>query len=332
MSEAEPAAERPKPRRARWLWWSVVLLVGAVMLAEGGARFVLGLGDPPLLMAHPTIEYLAQPNQDCNRFGNRVAYNQFSMRSDDPWDPRTNPDQLRVLVVGDSIVNGGNPTDQSELATTLLQARLRAEGRPDAIVGNVSAGSWGVPNELAYLKEYGLMGADVVVLVLNRGDVDDVPTFAPLHPTMQPTTTPASAVVEGWQRYVWPKLFGRGGAKPPASAPPQQAADTTPKAEPALKELVALVRDAGARLVVVQHTARAELEGDPHPGTLRLSATVRALGVPQIGDRDALLEAAAAGKVVYRDHIHPNAEGQRALANVLADAVRLALEPPPESE
>lgn len=55
-----------------------ISLVGGEVVA----RFVLGLGDPPLSVAHPTIEYLLKPNQVVHRFGNRYLVNQYGMQSE----------------------------------------------------------------------------------------------------------------------------------------------------------------------------------------------------------------------------------------------------------
>ena len=74
------------PSRRRWRRRLVLLgavLVGLFLAAESFCRFYLGLGDPPLSMADPRIEYLFKPNQNCRRFGNTIRYNAWSMRSDD---------------------------------------------------------------------------------------------------------------------------------------------------------------------------------------------------------------------------------------------------------
>jgi hypothetical protein len=86
---------------------------------EGLARFQLGLGDPPLTIIDETIEYRFAPGH-YRRFGNTVSYNAYSMRSDALPDAATH----RVLVAGDSVVNGGAQTDQTETITGQLSARL----------------------------------------------------------------------------------------------------------------------------------------------------------------------------------------------------------------
>ena len=139
---------KPTPPRRGWrrpLRWPVRLLVALLVLliaAELFARFYLGLGDPPLSMADPEIEYLFKPDQTCYPFHKRVHYNAWSMRSEDFPRHKSQPDELRVMVFGDSVVNGGSLTDHADLATTILQRRLSEDlGRP-VVVGNISAGSW----------------------------------------------------------------------------------------------------------------------------------------------------------------------------------------------
>ena len=130
---------------------ALVALAAVCLLAVGGewyARTVLGLGDPPLSITHPRIEYLYAPNQDVRRFGKRFLVNDYSMRSA-PFAARKGADERRVLVFGDSVVNGGNLTDHEDLATTrLAHDLLPFAGGNKVVVGNVSAGSWG-PGKLA---------------------------------------------------------------------------------------------------------------------------------------------------------------------------------------
>src|SRR6266702_2037741 len=131
---------------ARLLRW---LLITALALLVGGelfARYYLGLGDPPLSQTHPTIEYLFKPNQKVHPFGNLFRTNRYGMLSDD-FPPQKS--------------TAGELPDQSHLATTYLQQVLAKELRRPVIIGNISAGSWGPPNELAYMHQFGLLDADI---------------------------------------------------------------------------------------------------------------------------------------------------------------------------
>lgn len=183
----------------------VLLALAVIVSGELFCRMVLGLGDPPLYVTDPQIEYMMKPDQDVKRFGNHVFVNHWGMRSPEISQHKQNTDEIRVLIFGDSVVNGGSETDQSLLATTLMQQRLQTTlGRP-VVVGNISAGSWGPGNWLAYAKRYGFFDADVLVLVVNSGDFADNPTFAPLkssHPTQKPLLALQEAVFRYLPRYL----------------------------------------------------------------------------------------------------------------------------------
>ena len=139
----------------RYLGHALLFTTVALCLAEISARTYLGLGDPPLTIRDFSIEYMFAPSRCYRRFGNSICYNQWSMRSDDFASIKTNSIEKRVLVMGDSVINGGALTDQKDLATTLLQQRLSDCLQVPVVVGNVSAGSWGPGNILAYTRRYG---------------------------------------------------------------------------------------------------------------------------------------------------------------------------------
>lgn len=316
MSDMPP---KKSQRRYRWLKWlvAVVLLLG--VCGELVARFYLGLGDPPLSMADPEIEYLFKPNQDVNRFGNRVKYNAYSMRSDDFPKDKTDEQEVRVLVLGDSVVNGGNLTAQHELATEIVKGRLAAELGKPVVVGNISTGSWGPGNQLAYLKRYGLFDADVVVLVISSHDASDVPTFEPIVGTSAfPEHKPVLALQEAIFRYL-PRYLP--GNKPPEEPPYDEPEVFAFDAEGALSELIVLIQEAGVPMVILQHATRDELGEGYDPGHDAIGELARRMGVPTIDLAGSFQSAMDAGQSVYRDNIHPNTQGQRVIAEVLGEAI-----------
>ncbi|MBP1806224.1 SGNH/GDSL hydrolase family protein [Rubellimicrobium aerolatum] len=288
--------------------WGLAGALGLLVGGEAVARLVLGLGTPPLSMAHPTIEYLFRPGQDVMRFGNRQTYNEVGMRS----GPLPRDGTPVILVVGDSIVNGGSETDQAELATEILRRDLSGNGRP-AFVGNVSAGSWGPANQLAYLREFGTSDAEAVILVLSSHDASDVPAFAPLDPATHPTRTPPLALWEAVTRYLPRYLPDLGGGT---------AAETkTPAPGAALGDLAALVgevRAKGLPLCAAHHWTEEELgAGLTEDGRL-LAAALAETGVPVVDGGPGFEAALAVGGSPYRaDGLHPSVEGQAILADLL---------------
>ena len=187
--------------RSNYLIRTIILLLVIFAIGEAFARYYLGLGTPPLSVTHARIEYMFKPNQDIYRFGNHYIVNQYGMRTIPFSKEKANGD-FRLMVFGDSVLNGGNLTDHAALATTILNDRLSGLNYKNVIVGNISAGSWGPGNWLAYAKEYGFFGADIVALVISSHDYTDNPTFQALSKNTHPTEKPISALLEGITRYL----------------------------------------------------------------------------------------------------------------------------------
>ncbi|MEM9413943.1 MAG: SGNH/GDSL hydrolase family protein [Planctomycetota bacterium] len=306
-------------KRARWLILvAVVFVVGAELVA----RLYLGLGDPPLSVADPEIEYLFKPSQDVRRFGNRVAFNAYSMRSDAFSRAKEDPSEFRLLVLGDSVINGGGQTDQSDLATQLLQDDLSDQLDRPVVVGNISAGSWGPANLLAYVKREGAFDADMIVLVISSHDAGDVPTFTPtvgVHPSF-PDRKPILALQEAVTRYLPRYLpFLRKGGGEHNTQPTGATADDG--AIPALTELIQWVQAEDVPMVIVHHAEQAELTSAYQAGYSEIAEVADALGAELIEAGPTFQEAIEAGEAPYRDNIHPNAAGQRLLAEVIQQAV-----------
>lgn len=300
-------------RFARFTALGAAVGIAAVVGTEVFARAALGLGEPPLYQPDSEIEYLLKPSQDLHRFGNHYVVNRFSMRSDD-FSPQRAPGERRVLVFGDSVVNGGARIDQRRLATEQLRARLTADGAK-ATVGNVSAFSWGPANWLAYARRYGFFDADTVIVVVNDGDYGDVPSFAPLNPHTHPSTPPWSAVWEGATRYL-PEYFGTASL----GTPPQEPHEEDRQAS--LRDLAAfldLAQQAGRKVRLVQHYQRNELDADVMPTGLAAFARACAeRGVPVVSLREPERRSR---DVAYFDDIHLNAAGQDILAQGLLAAL-----------
>ena len=298
----------------------VLAAICALLLAgEWYARSALGLGDPPLSITHPRIEYLYAPNQDVRRFGKRFLVNDYSMRSA-PFAARKGADEHRVLVFGDSVVNGGNLTDHQDLATTrLAHDLLPFAGGNKVVVGNVSAGSWGPGNWLAYSQAYGFFEADVVVLVASSHDVTDNPTFAPLDPNTHPTKKPLLALTEGLTRYLpryLPAFLRGGGSMSEGKQEPTGQDRVRGLAD--LRAFLLAARASGAAVVLVQWPERGEVTaGVPTGGFADLTELASELGVRNVVAAPAVAAALAQGRALYRDKIHPNDEGQQLLADVL---------------
>lgn len=271
-----------------------LVLVMTIAAGETFARYGLGLGDAPVVVAHPSIEYMFAPNQDAWPFHNRFSTNEYGMRS----PPLTDDPRVRVLVLGDSVPNGGNLTDQDALATSLLTTN-------ETLYLNASAGSWGPANMLAYVKAFGFFGAGRTVIILSSHDANDVPTFGALDPNTHPTTRPLSALWEAVAKYL-PRYLPGYTAATTADTPPPDGEDT---AIAAARELLRLA-SANGPVCLVLHSTRDEGDAE-EPFTDLLHAGQEASA--KIVRDAAFLDASS-----YRDAIHPNDNGQADLARAIA--------------
>lgn len=277
--------------------WLAILLVAA----ELGARALLR--SQPLVVSAPEIEYMYRPDQDVTRSGKRIVINRWGMRSA-PVAAQPGPGETRLLALGDSVLNGETITDHSELATTLLDGRRLADGRVLRVM-NISAGSWGPGNLLAYVERFGIFGAAHAVLVLSSHDIGDDRTVAALDPARRPAEPAALALTEA-ARKLWRRL--RSGA-------PALAGD----ARRSLPALLDRLRATGATVCVVLHPESGEI-GDPELARgLREIRDIAAQSGADVVDARRFLSAPGD----YRDFIHLTTSGQRALAAAIAGCPHL---------
>ncbi len=266
---------------------------GVLLIAlEAMARWGLGFGDPPLSRVDASIEYVNVPGE-YRRFGNRVFYNEHSMRS------RTLPDADtgRVLVAGDSVIHGTAFLDQSDLATEALDAAL-----PAIWVGNVSAVSWGPENLRKYFREFGWFDAETVFFVFSTHDLDDFPRYCTtlgrdFH-TNKPISALTDAIAHHGSRYLQLEPNGRG------------CRNVENSGERGLKALTALLDEALGnvdRVVVMLHPTVGELSGPDLDKRRLLTETVAATGAEYVDMRTVLQRQDA----VFLDEIHIDAAGQQ---------------------
>jgi hypothetical protein len=299
---------------------SIAAFAIAVLAGELFARYYLGLGTPPLYLEHPTIEYVYRPNQDVRRLGNRFLINAYGMRSES-FPPHKRQGELRVMVFGDSVLNGGVLTDHAALATTLLAQKLKERTGREVTVGHISAGSWGPGNWLAYAREYGFFDADVIALVASSHDYGDNPTFAKLNELTHPTRRPVSALVEGMTRYLPRYLPSTDSNSASVDASGYAPTPTDEEARRALADLGSFLESAqqhAGAVIVFQHFEKRELGFTAPPaGYLRIKMLCDELGIAGISLAPVFKAALQRGLKPYRDNIHPTDLGQALLTHAL---------------
>ncbi len=301
-------------------------LVGLLILLELGLRLLFGFGNPLVYLADPDIGYLLAPNQKTRRFGNHIAINQYSMRSP-AIAPTPAPATLRILLLGDSVANGGWWTDQTEIISEVLQQQLQPNLQgtrwQQVEVLNASANSWGPRNELAYLQRFGSFDAQIVVLLLNTDDL-----FATAPSSLQvgndinyPEHKPPLALAEVLGRYLFP----------PTPNPDFKAKLKAVQAEPgdrvgfnlaALQQIHSFVQSQGGQLLLAMTPLLRETTAKGGPRDYEQKARQRLLdftGREQITYVDFLssFNAVAEPETLYRDHIHLSSAGNQLVSETI---------------
>ncbi len=336
---------------------AIATFIGLVLVELWLRRWV-GLGTPLLYQADPHIGYVLAPNQHVRRFGNHVLINQFSMRSGAIAVERP-ANTLRVLLLGDSVANGGTWTNQPDIVSERMQRMLQpliqqdldlslnssldlsldpcleqpldqlSEQRFPAIaltqlrqveVLNASASSWGPRNQLAYLKQFGSFGAQVIVLLINTDDLfAAMPTSAPVgrdrpYPNRRPRSALTDAVNLGLAR------FYPSHSTQPAPVPER---DPVGANLAAIEQMGAIAQQSDAAFMVAMTPLQRELK-QPRDYELqtrhRLDEFLQQCHISYL-DFLPLFREAANPIDLFRDHIHLSLEGTRLVSQALGAAV-----------
>jgi len=287
----------------------IALILGAELVAR-----LSGIIDFPLYHVDDEIGYIPQPSQ-AGKFlhEDSWAFNDHSMGTVTPWTPVP----PGILLIGNSIVMGGNPYDQKQKLGPLLQQQMG-----DAYtVWPIAAGGWTNVNEMAYLKRnpevalhprffvWEFMSGGLSGLSVWHGDL----TWPRAHPTW------ASWYL--FRRYVWPRLYhGLPSELPPVGAPnPAYLAQF----KASVLALAQATSDGHSGLVFLYPnksqylSARRGEEWLPERSEIRNIAEKAGLDEIDIARQPEWNES------LYRpDGVHPTVAGNQALAHILAVAVK----------
>lgn len=296
----------------------IILFIFTILIIELSLRHY-GFCDALLYNHSNEYEYIAQPNQDRYRFGAHIHYNSYSQRSAEPDSTKK-----IILGLGDSVLFGGTWMDQDSLASTIFSKETGMQ------MLNISAGSWGPDNCVAYLKEKGTFNAKAMVLVCSSHDAYDVMSHTPvvgIYPNY-PNKEYHSAIIELLDRYLFPKVK-------------QYISQTKAKLDP--------------DETVVSHIVNASVKKKSKqfdPGFAQLKEIADSLHIPFIIYLHAETNEIANGQYnemgeeiikwantnciplingmqngettdMYKDVIHFNEKGQKHLANILIKNIKL---------
>lgn len=142
---------------------------------------VFGLGSFPLYSKSNLIGYYFKENQQGNFLNSKKWYiNNYGMVAEYSY---TNDNEEKIILIGDSIVYGGNNISHENRIGVILQSLIN---KP---VYSIAAGSWGFENELLYLNQLNLnLNNKKIIFILNSGDFGEKSHWAceKNHPTNYP--------------------------------------------------------------------------------------------------------------------------------------------------
>ena len=261
------------------------------------------------------------PDQHVQRYGNLITTNSLGMRSPEP-DTTIG---IRILYLGDSVINGGMNTSQDNLSSKILADSLSRIFGKKVNVLNISAGSWGPDNAAAFLNTHGTFNANAMVMVFSSHDAFDNMDFEPVvgKNVHYPEHEPFSAISEVFLRYIGPwfgNVFGIDNGTGEKLMINQQRKIFNS----GWMELSEIANRKHIPLLVVLHAEQNELiKGAYNRYGLRIIDTLETHHISYLKDMNWGI-----GPEQYRDFIHLNDEGQLFLAEHLVRPVEEILRTP----
>lgn len=295
-------------------------VAGLLVIVELGLRVLFGFGNPLIYIGDSQIGYLLAPNQRTRRFGNRIEINQYSMRGM-PIDKKPSPFTLRLLLLGDSIANGGWWTDQENTISSLMMRSLASKKIGDYQnfeVLNASANSWGPRNELAYLQVFGNFDAQAVVLLINTDDLfATAPTSLPVgRDRNYPDKKPPLAIAEIINRYLIKQQ-----PIPELQAVQKEEGDRVGVNLQAISKIKEFTDNSRIHFLLVMTPLLRELgEAGSRDYEIkarqRLTEFTKAQNIEYI-DFLPIFNSIVDAKSLYHDHIHLNLQGNKVVSSVI---------------
>jgi hypothetical protein len=293
-------------------------VVGIAGCAELVARKE-GFG-APLLYRAASSGYEIAPNQHVERLGKVMHINALGTRGG-PITPFPTSDIWRVMVLGDSVANGGSQIDDAQTFPAIASRHLERNGCHNEIL-NASAGGWSLFDEIAWIHNHGMYGARTLVWTINSLDLDQQPSTAGLldHNPSFPSHRPAMALSEIVFRYALPRMGLGASAADSGSVMDQQFA----KGEFAsVGQLVAATKREmdryGVQLIVLFHDTLTPLSANRSIARAQFFEQLSADGIPLL--KTGLAQRSDA-RIFYMDTIHPNVAGDAEIGSKLADSLQ----------
>lgn len=285
-----------------------VALVGLIF-SEIYLRYA-GFGSYPIYGIDDEIKYIPAANQHGN-FLNRNSwyFNDRHMGNIFNWCQEKHPN---ILLIGNSIVLGGNPFTHGDKLGPLLEKDVGAA----TTVWSVAAGGWSNVNEMVYLDRNPdvLKNADTVIIEYMSGGLTAASPWPGYYVFPDDNTWLLTSYI--FRKYVLNALIG-SATSDFGSLPVTGVADAAQ-----LQRFKTLISSASKdrNVVIFMYPKRKELRDQP--GWLEATAPIRDLcQVNLLICIDVAQEPTWTESAYEADGVHPTVAGNKVLASILARAV-----------
>lgn len=272
-----------------------------------------GFGSFPVYDLDQDMKYIPSASQHGSFLNyNTWFFNNRHMGNKEDWVPNRHPS---VLLIGNSIVLGGNPYEHEEKLGPLLEEAL---GKPYT-VWSIAAGGWSELNEIAYLEKNSdvLQNSDVVVLEYMTGGLSYTAPWPGYY--IFPDHKPLILTSYMLGKYVIPLILGIHSVNDSGALPPMGEID-----EVNLRRFTSLVSTIAKshKLVIFFYPSRAELLQKEN-GWAKAIAPIREMCQAQrLTCIDLALEKTWTQDSYKDDGIHPTVAANKILAAILAASLR----------
>jgi hypothetical protein len=293
----------------------LILVFLCFVFAEVFLRVVLGLGNPVLITPDAACAYVLKPNQNIYRFFAHTRVNGDSMRSDD-FAPTRPQGTIRLMFVGDSLTYGTSRVDQKQLFTEILHRDLPSIVHRPIEVLNASAGAWAPSNEISFMRSRGIFNADIVLWVVNDGDVEQSRSTISEVGDDLPQSRPTLALGELWSRSIRPRLMHMRSRQDAGDSVAPNAATTIQQNLSIFDEGNAFVEAHGARLVMIYLPFRGDVPETSANSQTILREWTSKNHVPMM-DLTAAEQTYPVNEITLDHGVHFNAKGNSIVANAI---------------
>jgi lysophospholipase L1-like esterase len=187
---------------------------------------------------------------------------------------------------------------------------------------NASAGSWGIGNQLGYIRKFGTLESDAVILQIGTHDLLQPPSNSAGvgNDPLMPNRKPLLAIQEVFQRHVMPKFSSNFVSNSSAAGVPMSESQRFMENMQRFEQIVALARAKNIPLFVLYTCDRADLLPVPNQPKFKSEFVdrLKALKIPVI-DTHAAWSTLPKTRVesYFRDGVHPTAPAYESIADLV---------------